>query len=414
MEIYPRLKKISYGSFFILLTFFINACVNQASQNVPAVQFTPTQKDSIRSVIVNIAEEDFSKIPSDRKYNDISRYIAGMKAWPGSPYSKLENDSLWAGFHRNFDATWKELTAKRLQPMATWAKTELAPEHKANLDIFYPLSGPDILHANTFFPNAKEYHLYALERNGALPDPNHMTQKEIENYLTAVYSSLGDIFTKSYFITRKMMTALTANNVNGTLPLICVFLVRTGHEIINIRYFHLNNDGTESPLNKDSLGIHHNDLVEVYFKNNMNTSVQMVSYMKCDLSDDAYKKDTALETYFNKMPQSTTYIKSASYLLHYAFFSAFRNLILSKSKTILEDDTGIPYKYLPNDKWDVTLYGIYDTPVSDFSGVFQTDLLKAYQDTLVKKTKKLPFSLGYHWGTNRQNLIKAELRDTIK
>ena len=86
------------------------------------------------------------------------------------------------------------------------------------------------------------------------------------------------------------MTALTVDNVNGTLPLICVFLVRTGHEIINVQYFHLNDDGTETPLNKDSLGTHHNDFVKIYFKNNRNTSVQMVSYMKCDLSNNALVK----------------------------------------------------------------------------------------------------------------------------
>jgi hypothetical protein len=86
-------------------------------------------------------------------------------------------------------------------------------------------------------------------------------------------------------------------------------------------------------------------------------------------------------------------------------------VILSKSKSILEDDTGIPYKYLPGDKWNVSLYGVYENPVKDFSGVFQADLLKAYQDTMHNKPKKLPFSLGYHWGSNKQNLIKAQLKN---
>ncbi len=62
------------------------------------------------------------------------------------------------------------------------------------------------------------------------------------------------------------------------------------------------------------------------------------------------------------------------------------------------------------DKWYVSLYGVYTTPVKDFSGVFQEDLLDAYHDTIIRKTKQLPFSLGYHWGTNIQNLIKAKRR----
>jgi len=414
MKILSLLKKINHFPFFISLSFLIGSCVNPSNNGTNSTQHASTKKDTTPKMAADTANKqgyDFTKIPSDRKYNDIARFIAGMKGWPGSPYAKLENDSAWTKFHRNFDASWNELTVKRIQSMTAWAAIELAPEQKANLDIFYPLSGPDILHANILFPDAKNYRLYALERNGALPDLARMSQKEIESYLNEVYSSLGDVFTKSYFITRKMMTALTVENVNGTLPLICVFLVRTGNEIINVQYFHLNDDGTETPLDKDTLGTHHNDLVKVYFKNNRNTSVQMVSYMKCDLSDNAFEKNIALKTFFTKMPQSITYLKSASYLLHYAFFSSFRGVILSKSKSILEDDTGIPYKYLPGDKWNVSLYGVYENPVKDFSGVFQADLLKAYQDTMHNKPKKLPFSLGYHWGSNKQNLIKAQLKN---
>jgi len=405
------LKKNSSFLLFTTLTFFIASCGNrQSGGSSAAMKETPISKTTKDS----IPDTTFSKIPVDRKYNDITRYIAGMKGLDGSPYTNMENDSTWIKFHKSFDDSWKELITKRLNIMDAWAATELAAERKSNLDIFYPLSGPDILHANTFFPNAKRYHLYALERNGALPDLSHMKTKEIKGYLSDVNVSLEDVFKRSYFITHEMMTALTTNKVNGTLPLICIFLVRTGHEIINVRYFHLNDDGTEAALNKDSLGTHHNDLVQVYFKNNKNTSIQMVSYMKCDLSDNAYQKNSALKNYFANMPQSTTYLKSASYLLHYAFFSLFRNLILSKSKAILEDDTGIPYKYLPKTKWDVTLYGVYVKPVSDFSGVFQDDLLKAYHDTTTTQPKKLPFSLGYHWGTNEQNLIKAQLKDSVK
>jgi hypothetical protein len=413
MNILLFLKKTSYLLFFIFLALIANSCVNQSNGNNLEINSSQNGGTTGKtgSDTAKWRDEDFSKIPSDRKFNDIARYIAGMKALPGSPYSKFESDSVWVRFKRNFDFSWNTITNNRLKPMTLWASTELADVHKANLDIFYPLSGPDILHANMFFPDAKNYRLYALERNGALPDLNHMTTKAIENYLNEVYFSLGDVFMRSYFITHKMNTALTKANVNGTLPLICIFLVRTGHEIINITYLHLNDYGTETPLKKDSTGTQQNDLVKVYFKNDKNNSIQMVSYMKCDLSDKAYEQNLALKKFFTKMPQSTTYLKSASYLLHYPFFSDFRNVILTKSKTILEDDTGIPFKYFTGDKWYVSLYGEYTTPVSDFSGVLQQDLLQAYHDTIIRKPKKLPFSLGYHWGTNIQNLIKAQSRN---
>jgi hypothetical protein len=250
--------------------------------------------------------------------------------------------------------------------------------------------------------------MYALERAGALPDLKHMKQKEIDIYLEDAYTSLSDVFTKSYFITHKMLTDLQRENVNGTLPLICIFLVRTNHTIINVKYCHLNENGTDTRLNKDSMAIHTNDFVKVYFKSNTDTSMQMLTYMKCDLADGGLKENKGLTAFMNNMPVSFTYLKSASYLLHYKFFNTLREAILAKSQTILEDDTGIPYKYLPKDKWNVSLYGTYVMPVDNFSGVFQEDLSKVYKDSLVSKPKKLPFSLGYHWGTNNQNLLKAE------
>jgi hypothetical protein len=409
MKIPSKLKKASYGLLPGMIGLLIISCANQANTNTEAVK-----KDTVKKTVIDTTKHarkaDSSLTIINRKYNDIARYIAGMKADSGSPYTKYETDSVWMKFHKEFDTAFQDLTEKRLIPMAKWASTELAQEQKSNLNIFYPLSGPDILHANTFFPNAKQYHLYALERNGALPDLDKMKNKDRENYMKEVYSSLGDVFTKSYFITRKMMTALTANNVNGTLPLICVFLVRTGHTILNVEYCHLNNDGSETTLNKDSLGTHHNDFVRVYFQDSKGNPTQIVSYMRCNIQNEYYVKDTALQNYFAKMPQSITYLKSASYILHYKQFTSFKDVILSKSKSILEDDTGIPYKYLTKDKWDVTLYGVYDKPVKDFSGVFQEDLQKAYQDTALNKVRKLPFSLGYHWGSSKQNLIKARLR----
>ncbi len=339
MKILLFLKKISFVSLFIAFLLFIISCVNRSSGNTVTIPGTQITVDTVK-----VGGENYSNIPADRRYNDIARYIAGMNSLPGSPYGKLENDSAWKKFQRNFDASWNTITSTRLKPMSDWASKELVEERKS-ADIFYPLSGPDILHANTFFPDARNYRLYALERNGALPDLDHMTVKAADNYLSDIYTSLSDVFMRSYFITHKMNVSLSKDNVNGTLPLICIFLVRTGHEIITVQYYHLNEDGTETQLKRDTLGTHPNDFVKVYFKNDKNNAVQMVSYMKCDLSDKVFKNNTGLVKFFNKMPMSVSYLKSASYLLHYPFFSIFRNVVLTKSKTILEDDTGIPFKY---------------------------------------------------------------------
>jgi hypothetical protein len=126
--------------------------------------------------------------------------------------------------------------------------------------------------------------------------------------------------------------------------------------------------------------------------------------------DAEIKKNAGLMAFLDKMPVSTTYIKSASYLLHNSNFSVMRDAVLKKSMSIVQDDTGVPYRYLPAKDWKLTFYGNYVKPVSSFpSGYYQQDLQKAYRtgDSL-KQIKPLPFSLGYHWGSSVQNLIKAE------
>jgi len=404
--------------FVILAGAIMFSCNEQGPKQNPAERgLGAGKKDSAQpkaavapsATVTNKTTDD--TVSFNRKFNDIARYIAGMKQLPGSDLISLEKDTLWIKHAKNFDKAWEPLETKRLKPMRDWAATELAEQHKQNLDVFYPLSGPDILHVNAFFAKAKHYHLYALERAGSLPDLKHMKTKEIDTYLNDVYTSLGDVFTKSYFITHKMLTDLQKQNVNGTVALICVFLVRSNYTVVNVKYCHLNDDGSDKPLNKDSAAVHTNDFVKVYFKNNADSSagIQMLTYMKCDLADGGLKENKGLTAFINNMPVSVTYLKSASYLLHYKFFSTLRDDILSKSQTVLEDDTGIPFKSFEKGKWNVSLYGSYVKPVSDFSGVFQDDLMKAYHDsTSVNKPKPLPFSLGYHWGTNSQNLIKAE------
>ena len=103
------------------------------------------------------------------------------------------------------------------------------------------------------------------------------------------------------------------------------------------------------------------------------------------------------------MTFETTYIKSASYLPHYKEFSNIRNLILAKSRFVLEDDTGVPFKYFSPKEWASQLYGEYIEPVSDFKGVGQEDLRAAYADP--SRVKPLPFHLGYHWGTNKDSVL---------
>jgi hypothetical protein len=406
MTKYTRLTCLS-----TLLILFAS-CSNHAAKNTAA---TPAKTDSTATVTTQtasvITDTTINK-DSHNKLNDVALYLAGMKpdsfiaipaALQNLPYYKLYSDSMNKGFDH--------IEKIRLSKMREWAKTEMAPELASPKTVFYPFSGPDVLHCVQFYPDADQYVMIALERYGSLPVMEKMNATTTTNTLNSTLKSLEDIFGKSYFITRKMMRDVS-NPWNGVTPVAAVFLVRAGYSILDIKYKQLLDDGkTLVEVPKDSVSSYRNACVVIYFRKNGASKIQKIVYFKTNLCDDAYEKmesfkaNTPLQTYLNNLPECYTYLKSASYLMNYKSFSVIRNICLAKSKSILQDDTGIGFQYIDKNKWTIQLYGNYVTPVSDFKGVYQENLHNAYADSA--NVKPLPFSLGYHWANkNTQNLMK--------
>ena len=73
-----------------------------------------------------------------------------------------------------------------------------------------------------------------------------------------------------------------------------------------------------------------------------------------------------------------------------------RGLVLAKSRFVLQDDTGIPWRYYKKDKatWQAAFFGRYTKPIAIFHYNRQVDLAAAYADSL-HRPGLLPFYLGY-------------------
>jgi hypothetical protein len=138
-----------------------------------------------------------------------------------------------------------------------------------------------------------------------------------------------------------------------------------------------------------------NQSIEIKFIDSLNR-VKQLSYTSANLSDVSFPKNTGLQKFLNNLTIDITYLKGASYLMHYTSFSGIRNLIMTKSKTIIQDDSGIAAKYLINDnnKWQFNLYGQYTKPIKIFANEYQKELDSLYQTLPVKN---LGFGLGYNY-----------------
>lgn len=336
--------------------------------------------------------------------DDIAKFISGL---PGESelLRELRDTTEWKEFAANLDKSWADLESKRLKPMREWAAAELADSRIATRTLFYPFGGPDFLTALELYPQADTFVLLGLEFVGSLPALASMPLPRAAPYLQNVQASLSDFFNKSYFITGNMDATLRGDKVDGVLPVLCLFLKRMNNTIIDVKrcLFLEKGEFLEADFSVPVRKLRRPNGVKIEFLPAGAARTKSLYYFSCDLADEAFRPESTFHQYLDTLVIETTFIKSASYLLHYQTFSAIRSLILDKSRFVLEDDTGIPYRYFKPAVWEAQLFGEYIKPVKDFSGVEQTDLKAAYAEPA--KVRVLPFHLGYHWATSKDSIL---------
>ena len=355
-----------------------------------------------QKVVEVVAPKPFSE-PFDTLTEDIVSFISGMPHGSSGCLARLDSITRWEQFSYRMDSGFFDLDTARFAKMERWADSELVDCH-GNTTLFYPFGGPDFLNANIFYPNAAKYILIGLEPVGALPDLCNMTAEQINKYLEDVRYSLKDIFKRSYFITGNMIGSLKKNSVNGAIPLISLFIERNGYNIVSISHVGIDSSGICQLTDSLKNIIKFTHGVKIDFAADTGRGVQSVYYFQTDISDEGLKKNPAFQKYLSQLPQSYTYLKAASYLMHGKDFSVIRNTVFEKSKSILQDDSGIAYRYFDKKNWEIHLFGSYIRPGKEFSWINETDLSRAYADPSVKP---VPFTLGYNWRTQHINLLYA-------
>lgn len=332
--------------------------------------------------------------------NDVARYLAGMRPAPTSPLAPWTRDPAWQAYATRFDAVWAQLERRQLSRISVWALANLPRPQRT---MFYMFSGPDFLYANTFYRNATTYILSGLERIGPLPDVFSVRQEQLPIALDQLWASLDTILRWSYFITKDMQSQLTQGHFTGTLPVIYVFLARTGHRIDEVRFVSLNSKGAVTPV--DGSRAARATGVRIRFTSREGVP-KTLYYFRTDLSDSRVRRTGFLE-FCKKLAPGDTLIKSASYLLHYQTFSAVRNFLLENSRTIVQDDSGIALRYFSRNDWDLRVFGTYVGPIPVFKDRYQDDLADLFRRS---PRRALKFGIGYRYPPSQTNVLVAVRR----
>ena len=357
---------------------------------------TEAKKDSVK------ADSAQTKISFDRKYNDIARFIAGMKEDPGTVIdSSFLKNKEWLKFSQNMESKWEKYDNTRMKKISLWTKKEI-PAKQEPFTLFYPFSGPDFLNAEIFFPTADTLVLVGLEPRGKAPEITAALKDSLPKYLNEVERSLYAILNFSFFRTNSMKVDLQSEDVNGTTPVMMLFLERTGNNVMDVQSIYIDKSG-KIIHDTTTSGMIKTKGVEITFANNDDKRLRKLFYFSVDLSDGGLKnKAPEFLTFIDHLGRVSTFLKSASYLMHKTYFSVIRSVILKQSDLVLQDDSGIPVHFFDETEWDNKFYGAYTKPIPMFSNSFQEDLKKAYSDSL--HVKALDFGIGYQWHLNKSNL----------
>jgi hypothetical protein len=334
--------------------------------------------------------------------NDTARFLAGLPPAPDSPLAALAKSPEWAQHARFFDSIFTREDANTLAKVRAFSKEYLSQQHDTML---YMFSGPDFLYATSFFPSASTYVLSGLEPVGAVPQLTSLPRGTVDGSLHNIEGSLGSILNLSFFITKNMKTQLTAGPVYGTLPILYVFLARTGKTVHEVSLVNVDAQGNvaapEEPGTKQRAATQNAAKgVKIVFSDGSGPQ-QTLYYFSTDLSDGGVKNSGFLQ-FCAKFGVADSFVKSASYLLHSGGFARVRRFLIDRSATILEDDSGIPLAFFDAKQWRLQPFGHYLHPLGIFPNAYQPDVAE-----LFRNAAPLDFGIGYLWRKNESNLLLA-------
>ncbi len=334
--------------------------------------------------------------------DDTARLLAGMPP-TGEAAAEQTRDERWQRHAQALDTAWTKLEERQLSKVRRWAKDHIPAAGGPKGTVFYMFSGPDFLYADAFFPDATTYILCGMEPPGPLPDLGQLPPRTLGGELRALRESLDTVLSFSFFRT-KDMKELRDRALGGTLPIIYLFLARTGKTLTGVSQVWIDADGTPQPR-ADGERLPPNAVpgVRIDFLASDSPKPRTLYYFSTDISDSGLKH-TGFLKFCQGLAPGASCVKSASYLMHKSYFSGIRAFLLEHSTVLVQDDSGIPCAFFTAESWRLRFFGSYPGPIPLFKEYRQPQLAEYYRTT---DPVPLDFGIGYRHRVGESMLMVA-------
>lgn len=338
-----------------------------------------------------------------------AKFLAGVPLGTGDPLAGLQSDAAYRKHAQAFEAMWARYNEHYFTPIRNWSAAELAPRIPTTAPVFYFFGGPDAISPLAFFPDAPDYILGGLEPVGSVPAPDALPPERRHAALESLRKSTDVILSFGFFITKEMQTELEAGEFKGVTPILMVFLAMSGCEVIDVSYFGVQEDGgTVQHGGAEGKGVLPG--VRITFRKTASSPPQRLNYVQANVADEELQGKATVLRWAGNFGPGNVYLKAASYLMHESYFSKIRNFLLSQARSVLQDDSGIPFSFFQDGRWRLWFFGTYSGTLDIFKKYHQPVLLDAFRSSGVP----IPFGTGYKWRLGESNLLLAVKQEPPK
>ena len=280
--------------------------------------------------------------------------------------------------------------------------------------VVYPFAGGDLSTALTVYPDADEITTISLEPAGDPRDLATLKGKDLEAALKKVEYELKFLYRVNFSNTLNMIDAMRA----GQLPTQLIFglsaLKIHGYEVVSLRYFKINDDGTLHYLDDEDLKkapdpskakpevrnrIFAN--AEIQFKK-PGGRVQVYRHIQWNLDNDHLKKDPRILKYLEAKGTVAGMTKAASYLLSWESFSTMRDYLIKHVAWMVSDCTGVAPKWGKPAGFEYETYGQFLGPHIPAGNGISKDWRTEFE---TEPKRELAFRFGYYDRKQANHLV---------
>jgi hypothetical protein len=337
---------------------------------------------------------------NSQSLNDTAAFLAGTDINTRSPLYPLTQNDQYRVYRQYIGGVWEQYKNRNLKNIETWRGAHIRGGSSGLL--MYPFSGPDILNALAFFPGADEYVMAGLELPGSIPDPLRYAGPGIYVELWKIKNALRTILQLNLFRTIEMMADFRADSFSNITGIMMFFFARYEYQILDIQNIFIDRSG-KIRYGMPKAGEKETDGVEFTFRKKAGSPIQVARFFSVDLSDGSLSRLRGFSSFLSGKRNFTTFIKSASYLLSYDNFKIIRAHLMAGSRIIVQEDSGIPYKYFSEKEWKMEFFGTYRV-IEQFANRYQKDLDAVMRQ---KNSGPIPFDFGYGFVPEKSNIMIA-------